>query len=93
MFIPSGMGHLVVDTGKEWLVTSDDSPVNFEEADPVSLPGHADYEPLKKLHGFAYYCIDQGGKPTLVKNPNYKVIPEPQWLTPEEYAAQINHTP
>ncbi len=85
VFIPSGMGHLVVNTGKEWLVTSDDSPVNFEEADPVSLPGHADYEPVKRMHGFAYYCIDQNGKPTLVKNPNYKVIPEPQWLTPEDY--------
>ena len=86
VFIPSGMGHLVVNTGKEWLVTSDDSPVNFEEADPVSLPGHADYEPVKRMHGFAYYCIEQDGKPTLVKNPNYKVIPEPQWLTPQEYA-------
>ncbi|HBQ50793.1 hypothetical protein A3B42_04055 [Candidatus Daviesbacteria bacterium RIFCSPLOWO2_01_FULL_38_10] len=89
VFIPSGMGHLVVNTGKEWLVTADDSPVNFEEADPVSLPGHADYEPLKKLHGFAYYCIEKDGKPTLVKNPNYKVIPEAQWLTPQEYADLI----
>jgi len=86
VFIPSGMGHLVVNMGKQWLVTSDDSPVNFEEADPVSLPGHADYEPLKKLHGFAYYVVEQNGKPTLVKNPNYKVIPEPCWLTPKEYA-------
>lgn len=89
VFIPSGMGHLVVNTGQTWLVTADDSPVNFEEADPVSLPGHADYEPLKKLHGFAYYVIEQDGKPTLVKNPNYKVIPEPQWLTPKEYADLI----
>ena len=89
VFIPSGMGHLVVNTGKEWLGTADDSPVNFEEADPVSLPGHADYEPLKKLHGFAYYCIEKDGKPTLVKNPNYKVIPEAQWLTPQEYADLI----
>lgn len=89
VFIPSGMGHLVVNTGKEWLVTADDSPVNFEEVDPVSLPGHADYEPVKKMRGFAYYCIEQNGKPTLAKNPNYKVIPEPQWLTPQEYATKI----
>lgn len=86
VFIPSGMGHLAVNTGKEWLVTADDSPVNFEEADPVSLPGHADYEPVKKMHGFAYYVIDQNAKPTLVKNPNYKVIPKPKWFTPQEYA-------
>jgi oxalate decarboxylase/phosphoglucose isomerase-like protein (cupin superfamily) len=75
LFIPSGTGHMVVNTGKTWLVTSDDSPVNFEEVDPVSLPGHADYEPMKKLHGFAYYVIDKEGTPTLVPNPNYKKIP------------------
>lgn len=93
VFIPSGMGHLVVNIGKVWLVTVDDSPVNFEEVDPVSLPGHADYEPVKKMHGFAYYLVEEKGQPTLVKNPNYKVIPEPQWLTPEEYASKMNHTP
>lgn len=89
VFIPSGMGHLVVNTGKTWLVTSDDSPVNFEEADPVSLPGHADYGAVKKMRGFAYYLIEENGEPILVKNPNYKVVPEPRWLTPKEYASLI----
>jgi len=28
VYIPSGIGHLVVNTGKTWLVTVDDSPVN-----------------------------------------------------------------
>lgn len=90
VFIPSGMGHLVVNTGKTWLVTVDNSPVNFEEADPVSLPGHADYEPVKKMRGFAYYVVEEDGKPTLVKNPNYKVVPEPLWLTPQEYARKMS---
>lgn len=90
VFIPSGMGHLVVNTGKTWLVTVDDSPVNFEEADPVSLPGHADYEAVKKMKGFAYYVIEENGKPVLVKNPNYKVVPEAKWFTPEEYAQEGN---
>lgn len=89
VFIPSGMGHLVVNTGKEWLVTADDSPVNFEEVDPVSLPGHADYEPVKKMHGFSYYAVEEDGKLTLVKNPHYKIVPDPQWLTPEEYAQTL----
>lgn len=75
VFIPSGVGHLVVNTGKTWLVTVDDSPVNFEEVDPVSLPGHADYEPLKKLHGFAYYVVEENGRPKLAKNPHYKIVP------------------
>lgn len=85
VFIPSGTGHLVVNTGKTWLVTKDDSPVNFAEVDPVSLPGHADYEPLKKLKGFAYYVVDQEGEPKLIKNGNYKEVPEPEWLTPDAY--------
>ena len=76
VFIPSGMGHLAVNTGKTWLVTSDDSPVNMEEKDPVSLPGHADYEPFRKLRGAAYYIVEKDGKPEFVKNPNYKNLPE-----------------
>ena len=89
VFIPSGTGHLAANIGKVWFVTVDDSPVNFEEADPVSLPGHADYEPIKKLRGFAYYLIEENGQPTLVKNPNYKVVPQPQWFTPEEYVQKV----
>lgn len=88
VFIPSETGHLVVNTGKTWLVTADDSPVNFAEADPVSLPGHADYEAVKKMRGFAYYVVEKDGQPELVKNDNYKVVPEPSWLTPEEYKAK-----
>lgn len=90
VFIPAGTGHLAVNTGKTWLVTIDDSPVNFAEVDPVSLPGHADYEPVKKMQGFAYYLVEQGSKPTLVRNPKYKFVPEPQWLTPEEYSQKIS---
>lgn len=86
VFIPSGTGHLAINTGKEWFVTIDDSPVNFEEKDPVSLPGHADYEAVKKMRGFAYYIVEENGEPKAVKNENYKVIPEIEWLTAQEYA-------
>jgi oxalate decarboxylase/phosphoglucose isomerase-like protein (cupin superfamily) len=74
LFIPAGYGHLVVNTGDTYFVTADDSPVNFDEENPVSLPGHADYEIVKKMHGFAYYVVDNNGKPALVKNKNYKEI-------------------
>jgi len=49
--------------------------------------GHtpADYEPMKKLVGLAYYLIDDNGKPKAVPNPNYKNLPEPIWLTAEEF--------
>jgi oxalate decarboxylase/phosphoglucose isomerase-like protein (cupin superfamily) len=76
VFIPSGMGHLAVNTGKTWLVTQDDSPVNFSEKDAVSMPGHADYEPFRKLHGAAYYVIEHNGTPEFVKNLNYTHVSE-----------------
>ncbi|MBI2012084.1 hypothetical protein HYS91_04915 [Candidatus Daviesbacteria bacterium] len=91
VFIPSGMGHLVVNTGKTWLVTIDDSPVNFEEVDPVSLPGHADYEAVKKMKGFGYYVIEESGEPKAVANTNYKNLPEVKWLTPSEFSELTGH--
>ena len=74
LFIPSGYGHLVVNTGTDFLVTSDDSPVNFTEVNPASLPGHADYELVKQMRGFAYYVVESDGKPALIKNKLYKEI-------------------
>lgn len=85
VYIPSGFGHLVVNTGKVWLVTVDDSPVNFEEVDPVSLPGHADYESVKKMRGFGYYIIDQNGEAVAVPNPEYKELPEVVWMDADHY--------
>ncbi len=76
LFIPSGAGHLGVNTGDSWFVTSDDSPVDFGERDPISLPGHADYAPFKKLRGAAYYVMEKDGQPIFVKNPLYKTVPE-----------------
>jgi oxalate decarboxylase/phosphoglucose isomerase-like protein (cupin superfamily) len=54
--IPPFAGHLMINTGSTWLVTSDDSPVYFD--DSPGKPKHADYEPVKKMHGFAYYVVD-----------------------------------
>lgn len=74
VFMPEKYGHLLVNTGKTYLVTIDDSPVDFEDRDPSSFPGHADYEPVKKMRGFAYYVVEKNGKPALKKNPLYKNI-------------------
>jgi glucose-6-phosphate isomerase len=76
VFIPSEWGHLVANTGKIFFVTSDDSPVNFEDVDPVSLPGHADYEAVGRMQGFCYYVVEKDGEPALVKNEKYKKVPE-----------------
>lgn len=74
VFMPPKFGHLVVNTGETYFVTADDSPVDFEDRDPSSFPGHADYEPVKKMKGFAYYVVEKDGKPALKRNPLYKSV-------------------
>ena len=74
VFIPAGHGHLVANVSKTFFVTADDSPVDFTEADPVSLPGHADYKMVEQMHGFAFYVVERDGKPALVKNPRYEAV-------------------
>ncbi len=73
VYMPSGHGHLVVNTGTQWLVTADDSPVEGA-GDNASMPGHADYELVKKMRGFAYYVVERDGAPALVPNPLYKEV-------------------
>jgi glucose-6-phosphate isomerase len=73
VYMPPGYGHLVVNTGTEWLVTADTSPVEGA-GDSASMPGHADYEPVKQMQGFAYYVVEHDGKPSLVRNPRYKEV-------------------
>lgn len=68
-YMPPGFGHLVANVGKTYFVTADDSPVDFGDKDPVAMPGHADYEMVKKMHGFAYYVVERDGTPALIKNP------------------------
>jgi glucose-6-phosphate isomerase len=73
VYMPPGFGHLLVNTGPTWFITSDDSRVDGPD-DSASMPGHADYEPVKKMQGFAYYVVEQDGAPALVRNPRYKEI-------------------
>ncbi len=75
-FIDPEIGHLMVNTGNIWLVTSDDSPVYPDDVDPVGLPGHADYKAVQKMGGFAYFVVEKDGTPALVKNPKYKIVPK-----------------
>ncbi len=73
VYMPPGYGHLVVNTGPQWLVTTDDSPVEGA-GDSASMPGHADYEQVKKMRGFAYYVVERNGAPALEKNPLYTEV-------------------
>jgi oxalate decarboxylase/phosphoglucose isomerase-like protein (cupin superfamily) len=74
--IPPKVGHLIINTGDEWLVTSDNSPVANTASERASWPTHADYAPMKELRGFGYYVVERDGVPAFVKNPNYKNLPE-----------------
>lgn len=75
IYMASGYGHLLVNTGSTYFVTADDSPVSFEEKkDEASMPGHADYSLVQKMKGFAFYVIEYNGKPALVRNKLYKEI-------------------
>jgi len=74
IYMPPGYGHALANVGTTYFVTADSSPVNFDERNAVSMPGHADYEPVKRMQGFAYYVIEQDGKPVLKLNPKYKEI-------------------
>ena len=74
IFMPAKFGHLLANTGMTYFVTIDDSPVDFEDRDPSSFPGHADYELVRKMRGFAYYVVEHDGQPALKRNPLYKNI-------------------
>lgn len=73
VYMPPHVGHLALNTGKTWLVTADDSPIEGL-ADSASMPVHADYESVKKMRGFAYYVVEKDGKPALVPNKLYKEV-------------------
>jgi glucose-6-phosphate isomerase, archaeal len=73
VYMPAGYGHLMVNVGKEWLVMADDSPVEGS-GDSASMPGHADYEAVKQMRGFAFYVVEENGAPALKKNPRYTQV-------------------
>lgn len=73
VYMPPGYGHLLVNTGTEWFVTADSSPVEGA-GDSASMPGHADYSAVQQMRGFAYYVVEHDGAPALAKNPLYKDI-------------------
>jgi glucose-6-phosphate isomerase len=73
VYMPPGYGHLMTNVGDTWLVMVDDSPVEGAD-DSASMPGHADYEKVKEMQGFAYYVVEKDGAPALVANPRYKEV-------------------
>lgn len=69
--IPIGFGHMLANIGEQFLVSLDNSP---SDPDTEKVRPHADYEPIRRMHGFAYYLVEHDGKPALVKNSQYGEI-------------------
>lgn len=69
-------GHSWSNVGKTALVSYDDW-----------RSGHStsDYQPMKELQGLAYYLVSEGNEVKPVPNPRYKNLPEPVWITAEEF--------
>lgn len=74
--IPEDFGHSWSNVGKLPLIQFD----NWRSGHTPS-----DYEPIEKMHGMAYYLIEKDGEVTPVPNPNYQSLPEPKWVSPEEF--------
>lgn len=69
-------GHSWSNVGKGILISYDNWKI-----------GHtpADYQPIEKMHGMAYYLVEEDGAVKAVANSNYMDLPEPVWLTAEEF--------
>lgn len=65
--VPAGYGHCLINVGKTYLVTIDDSPPEAKAHN---------FLPVKEKHGFAYYIVDKKGEVGFEVNHNYKLHPQ-----------------
>lgn len=75
--ITSQWGHSWSNIGQQPLVSFD----NWRSGHSPS-----DYEEIEKLQGMAYYFVSDQGEVKAVANPRYQDLPQPVWLTAEEFA-------
>ncbi len=69
--------------GHSWSNIGDTPLISYDDWRSGHTP--ADYEPIEKLQGLAYYLVEENGEPTPVPNPNYKNLPQAQWVTVSEF--------
>lgn len=69
-------GHCWSNIGKSPLITYDNWSFGHTQAD---------YEPIEKHQGLAYYLVEEKGEVKTIPNPNYKNLPQPTWLSVEEF--------
>lgn len=80
LIITPEYGHSWANTSNEALILAD----TWRE-------GHtpADYEPIEKTKGLAYYLVENNGSIVPLANNNYHNLPEPKWLTAAEWKAVL----
>lgn len=61
--VSGDFGHALINIGDEPLITYDDREAPHSPED---------YEPVARLHGLAYYVVNNNGQVDVVPNPNYK---------------------
>lgn len=84
--IPGDEITITPELGHSWSNVGDSAMVTFDDWRSGHQP--SDYEPITKLKGMAYYLTEENGQVKPVVNPNYKDVPEPIWLTAEEFKSR-----
>lgn len=70
--------------GHSWSNVGDLPLISFDDWRSGHDP--SDYEDIERLQGLAYYLVKEGGEIKAVPNPNYKNLPEPIWISADEYS-------
>ena len=84
--IKAGVGDEVIikpKYGHSWSNVGDKELVLFDNWSTPHSP--ADYEQIEKMHGMAYYIVEDGGDTKVIANKNYKDLPSPVWMTAKEF--------
>lgn len=75
--------NLPGDFGHTWVNASSLPLIFYDDRRIAHTP--ADYEPVEKTGGLAYYLIEENGQPKAIPNPHYQNPPAPIWLTADEF--------
>lgn len=69
--------------GHSWSNAGSKPFISYDNWRAGHSPG--DYEVIKQLHGMAYYLTKVGNEIVLLPNPNYKNLPQPIFLSANEF--------
>lgn len=74
--------------GHSWSNVGSGPLISFDDWRAGHSP--SDYEDIRSLKGLAYYLVEEEGEVKAVPNPKYRDLPEPKWMTAEEFKNQYS---